>query len=163
MNRKKLYNRFLVWLFSDVNSRTITAFLLLPVLLPSLTIKKKWKPSKIESKDAFFLHASSNDEAIAKLTLRKQRLQEFDLEEQPIPVVVGEVNSACIGQNVYTVKTPLSAVDICCKVLFMLKVELPPDSFLPLLFLRCYIFGIDPDGAREYQGLQTLQHDLMLA
>nr|XP_018900625.1 PREDICTED: uncharacterized protein LOC109032783 [Bemisia tabaci] len=147
----------------DEKTRTINSLLLLPILLPSIPVNKKWKPSRIESKDAFLLATENAQEAARKLTLRRLHIKKFGFPEQPTAVVSGinqDIN-VCIGHIIYTCDTALAAVDICCKLLIMLKAPLPPDVLLPVLFIKSFLYEVEPEDALQYPCLTTLKHELM--
>nr|XP_018908187.1 PREDICTED: uncharacterized protein LOC109037819 [Bemisia tabaci] len=151
----------------DEKNRDLNALYLLSLLLPALTVKRNWKPSKIECKDAFFLQRSTIQEAADKLRQRERQLKANNIPPQPTPVLIGSAHSrevyVCIGNVLYKVGSVLGAVDICCKLFMTLKTELPPDCILPWLFIIAFIYGVDAGNqAVKYPSLTTLKKDIGL-
>ncbi|XP_072161740.1 uncharacterized protein [Bemisia tabaci] len=145
----------------DDEKKILNALFLLPLLLPSLTVQKKWKPSRIEVSEAFYLSVETIEEAQEKLAERTKRLQKHGLPELPTPVAVGHKYYVVVADHFWECDSALKAIDSCCKLLMLLKV-LPQDCGYPFLFLKFFLYKIDVESHVGYPALSTLKNDLRM-
>lgn len=152
---------FFFFFISDDEKKILNALFLLPLLLPSLTVQKKWKPSRIEVSEAFYLSVETIEEAQEKLAERTKRLQKHGLPELPTPVAVGHKYYVVVADHFWECDSALKAIDSCCKLLMLLKV-LPQDCGYPFLFLKFFLYKIDVESHVGYPALSTLKNDLRM-
>ena len=99
----------------------LAIFLLLPYLLPVLSVKgkKTIRPCKEEIQSSFILHATSDCDISGLLTARQDKLRALGLRQQPQIVIVGTSLSSIeqyfvVVDNVfYKLQDIISCVDVC--------------------------------------------------
>lgn len=153
-------------MISDQNSSDIYSLLLLPVLLTSIQVNKTWKPSQIEVKNGFLLHAASMQEAHLKISARTEILSKHGYPVQPVPVIIGEIPNCqfymVLNDIKYSFTSIKKAVDTVYRLLTFLDVGYPPDCRLPWLFLHKFVYKFNSDCDQTYIQLGTLAKDLNL-
>ncbi|KAF9408398.1 hypothetical protein HW555_011901 [Spodoptera exigua] len=119
--------------------KNLAAFLAIPHLLNTTPINRKrkqkkpscsWKPSKVETRDAFIKHLRSDAEISQSIELRLKTLENKGATSQPYIIIVGEslneiktylvvVNKSVIYHRVNIIQ----AVDTCYKAIWALNAE----------------------------------------
>lgn len=107
------------------------------------TCKASWKPTKVESCDAFITHIRSNTEIQETIQRRKQKLMDKGFSSQPFCMIVGpsltEITTffAVVNNHaVYEITNILGAVDTCFKAIWALNAEYSFDSNATWFFIQ---------------------------
>lgn len=126
-------------------NKNLAAFLAIPHLLNTTTVKQKkkqkkelscsWKPSKAETRDAFIKHLRSDAEIGQFIELRLKTLQNKGATSQPYIIIVGEslqdIKTYLVVVNkfvIYHRVNIMQAVDTCYKAIWALNAEYGIDS-----------------------------------
>ncbi|CAH0749988.1 unnamed protein product [Bemisia tabaci] len=151
-----------------VNDKILTlhALSLLAIISPTVTVKKKWRPSKIEAKDGFFIFATSEDEAKEKVERRNAKLQLHGIEVLPTAVVITPpspnnwLHKVILKDIHYDCPSALKCIDVCMKLFVLLQVPVPSDSLLTWHFLKTYVYNFSSNAELLYPSLKQLKKDL---
>nr|XP_018915286.1 PREDICTED: uncharacterized protein LOC109042814 [Bemisia tabaci] len=145
---------------------TLHALSLLAIISPTVTVKKKWRPSKIEAKDGFFIFATSEDEAKEKVERRNAKLQLHGIEVLPTAVVITPpspnnwLHKVILKDIHYDCPSALKCIDVCMKLFVLLQVPVPSDSLLTWHFLKTYVYNFSSNAELLYPSLKQLKKDL---
>lgn len=129
-----------IWIFIGEEDQNLAAFLAIPQLLNTSTVKQtqkgqkggpssfRWKPSKVETSDAFIKHLKSDAEINQAIDLRNRSLNNKGATPQPYIIIVGEskkeIKSFLVVANqkmLYHRSNVMQAVDTCYKIIWTLN------------------------------------------
>lgn len=122
-------------------------------LPPTSRISKKdnkklfWKPSIGDSISSFILEVASHNNIDTKLEEIKLKYVEYNLNLQPLILVVGEEGAqkefvTVFDGILYKFQHFLSAVDCCFKLFFVFNVKYPIESIKFWQFMQQYFYKI---------------------
>jgi hypothetical protein len=138
---------------SKEDDKNLAAFLSIPQLMPTTTVKPKnntkkgvrctWKPSKAETRDAFIKHLKSDVEIGQYIEQRLKTLENKGATSQPYVIIVGEslnnINTYLVVVNklvIYQRDNIVQAVDTCYKAIWALNAEYGIDSNAVWYFIQ---------------------------
>lgn len=156
---------FLCAYFIDPESQSANACFLLSALLPALTVKQGWKPSRIENKRGFIIHQATKEEAEEEFSRRSEKLQSKGVGPQPSIILIGDLPDVSafvrVDQTYYSCDTVQRSVDLCFKIHKSLKLNFAPDCLLNWLFIEQYIYEFDCKYDLQYASLARFMNDLV--
>lgn len=105
------------------------------------------------------------DDVNLALENRKIKYLNFNLTNQPIPVLYGSLkkNISCyvaIEHQLYKVDTLIKAVDLCFKCYHSLHLEYPKKVECVWTFIQRYVYEIETKYDRKYVSVSTLISDI---
>lgn len=140
---------------SNEEDKNLAAFLAIPQLLNTSTVKQtqkrqkggpsscRWKPSKVETSDAFIKHLKSDAEINQAIDLRNRSLKNKGATPQPYIIIVGEskkeIKSFLVVANqkiLYHRSNVMQAVDTCYKIIWALNASYAIDSYAIWYFIQ---------------------------
>jgi len=140
------------------------------LFFPVTTKRKKgipaWRPSKIESRDGFITHITSNSELIETITRRKQKYSQLGITLQPLIIIVGpsinEISKyfVLVNDTYYVLNSILTAVDTCFKIFHALNLLYPVESLPVWSFIQKGFYKIKTAYDSEYVSVNSLLSDL---
>nr|XP_018907206.1 PREDICTED: uncharacterized protein LOC109037152 [Bemisia tabaci] len=152
-------------LMSDPQSDTAKSLFCL-LALPSLcaTIKfQSMKFSRKDVKDSFVLYVPVKSQ-LMKLLRKRSEENRRNGTIFPIPVFVGDVNNPdCyveFNDNLYSVDSPIQAVDVAFKIFYALNLKYPPACEIIWTLFQHYIFKFSMSTIRLNPQLEALAVDL---
>lgn len=166
MTRDFVFNHFvnLLCFLPDPQGCTTNALLLLSALLPSVTLKRGWKPSRIEHKRGLIIHCQTLDETELVFDARNEKLVAQGYTQQPAVLLVGQPSDYSayvrINKTYYHCDSLLKAVDVCFKIFKTLGTQFPQDSLLSWLFLDEYVYNFLCSHHLKYTSLGNFVNDL---
>jgi len=159
-------------------------FLCLPHLLPTVNLKKRkktaaedvqpsekkkantWRPSKVECLESF-LHVVSSDTVVKDSVLRRNgKAKEQGINLQPYAIAVGPILSEIkhyfivVNDVFYKVKTCLTAIDTCFKILMQLNAEYPGESVLVWSFIQQGLYELHTVYDKKFTAVNSLMSEL---
>ncbi|GJQ68607.1 hypothetical protein Trydic_g17157 [Trypoxylus dichotomus] len=151
------------------SAKHILALKCLCFLFPPITVRtkrhqKNWRPSKIEVQQSFFLHVQDYGGLKKAVSRRKSILKQNGETMQPLVVVQGDNNNfqsyVMIDDIVYTLESPLKAVDTCFKTFFALNLKYPAESAHIWTFIQQKIYNIYTSLDKHLSAVATVTTDL---
>ncbi|KAJ8684955.1 hypothetical protein QAD02_020748 [Eretmocerus hayati] len=150
--RSKLIENILI-----ENSETTTnahtqnlALALVPAILVALakslkSIGRTWKPTAQEMSDSFLLQVPTLAELESKRTTYEDMLRSHNEPVQPYAILVGtlrraDYSYAVVNNHVYSMSSPLHAIDLCFKVYKIMRVGFSKLSFDAYKFLALHVY-----------------------
>ncbi|KAJ8676811.1 hypothetical protein QAD02_012598 [Eretmocerus hayati] len=126
------------------------ALALVPLILVALaksakSVGKKWRPTPQEISDSFLLQVPNLTELESKRSTYETMLTSHNEPVQPYAILVGQLRKvdytyAVVNKRVYSMASPLHAIDLCYKVCKIMRASSSKLSYDAYKFLAFHVY-----------------------